>query len=91
MRETVSTVALQRGLRESVAELETLDPQKSLLSEYRKLNATALRELRRIRRNVELVLRRAIFTTAQRKDATEQLNLISHVESEFAAGVDTAH
>jgi len=91
MRETVATVAVQQRLRKSIEELETLDPQNSLLSEYRKLNARALRELRRIRRNVELVLRRAKLTPAQRKDATEQLHLISLVESGFVAGVDTAH
>jgi DNA repair ATPase RecN len=91
MRETVATVALQQRLRKSIAELEKLDPQNSLMSEYRKLNARALPELRRIRRRVELVLRRANLTPAQRKDVTEQLHLISLVESEFASGVDTAH
>jgi hypothetical protein len=91
IRETVATVATQRRLRKSMAELETLNPQSTLLSEYRKLNARARRELQAIRERVELVLRRASITEAERKAASEYSQLIALVESEFASDVDTAH
>ncbi len=91
LQETAATVAMQRRLRESIAELETLNPQSTLLSEYRKLNARARRELRAIRERVELVLRRASITEAERKAASEYLQLIALVESEFASEIDTAH
>jgi hypothetical protein len=91
MRETAATITTQRQLRKSMAELETLNPRSTLLSEYRKLNARARRELRAIRERVELVLRRATITEAERKAASEYLQLIALVESEFASDVDTAH
>ncbi len=91
MRETAATIATQRRLRKSMAELETLNPQSTLLSEYRKLNARARRELRAILERVELVLRRASITEAERKAALDYLQLIALVESEFASDVDSTH
>ena len=91
MRETAVTITTQRQLRKSMAELETLNPRSTLLSEYRNLNARARRELRAIRERVELVLRRATITEAERKAASEYLQLIALVESEFASDVGTAH
>ncbi len=91
MRETAATIAMQRRLRKSIAELENLNPQSSLLREYRRLNARARRELRAIRERVELVLRRASITEAERKAASEYLQLTALVESEFASDVGTAH
>jgi hypothetical protein len=91
MRETAATIAMQRRLRKSIAELENLNPQSSLLREYRRLNAQARRELRAIRERVELVLRRASITKAERKAASEYLQLITLVESEFALNVGTTH
>jgi len=91
MRETVATVALTQRLRKSIAELENLNPQSSLLREYRRLNARARRELRKIREHIELALRRADITETERKAASEHLHLIALVESEFASDADTAH
>jgi hypothetical protein len=91
MRETAETVALQRRLRKSVAELQRLDPHAELLKEFPKLNARALRQLRSMRKHTELLLRQPHITKAQRKEATEQLHLIALVESEFVPGLDTAH
>jgi hypothetical protein len=91
MRETAVTITTQRQLRKSMAELEALNPRSTLLSEYRNLNARARRELRAIRERVELVLRRATITEAERKAASEYLQLIALVESEFASDVGTAH
>ncbi len=91
VRETAATIAMQRRLRKSIAELENLNPQSNLLREYRRLNARAHRELLAIRERVELVLRRASDTEVERKAASEYLQLIALVESEFASAVDTAH
>ena len=91
MQDTLATVAIQRRLRSSIAELEGLDPQSSLLGEYRKLNARALRELRQTRERMELLLRRANITEVERKTATRYLILLSLGESEFATGNETAH
>ncbi len=91
MRDTVATVAIQRRLRTTITELEGLDPQSSLLSEYRKLNARALRELTQIRRRMELLLGRPNITEVERKIATRYLILVSLGESEFATGTETAH
>ena len=91
MRDTVAAVAIQRRLRTSITELEGLDPQSSLLSEYRKLHARALRELRQTRQRMELVLRRASITETERKIATRYLILISLGESELVARSTTTH
>jgi hypothetical protein len=91
IRETGETVALQRRLRKSVAELQRLDPHAELLKEFPKLNARALRQLRSMRKHTELFLRQAHITNAQRREAIEQLHLIALVESEFTSGVDTTH
>ncbi len=91
MRETAATIATQRRLRKSIAELEYLNPQSSLLREYRRLNSRARRELLAIRERIELILRRASTTEVERKAASEYLQLIALVESEFASDGDTAH
>jgi len=91
LRATLGTIAMQWRIRKSVAELERLDPHSKLLKDFPKLNARALRDLRRIRTYTEEFLRRANLTPAQRKDATKQLHLIALVESEFVSGVDTTH
>ena len=91
LREAAATVALTQRLRKSMAELENLNPQSTLLNEYRRLNARARRELRAIRERVELVVRRTNVTEAERKAASDYLQLIALVESEFASGIDTAH
>lgn len=91
MRDTVATVAIQRRLRTSITELEGLDPQSSLLSEYRKLNARALHELTQIRKRMELVLGRPNLTDVERRIATRYLILVSLGESELATGTETAH
>jgi hypothetical protein len=91
IRETGETVALQRRLRKSVAELQRLDPDAELLKEFPKLNARALRGLRKMRSHTEEFLRQVNITKAQRREATEQLHLIALVESEFVSGVDAAH
>ena len=57
VREIIATIAIQRRLRKALTELGVWDPQSSLLSEYPKLNARGLRELRKIRERI-LVLRR---------------------------------
>jgi hypothetical protein len=91
MQEIIATIAIQRRLRKALDELEVWDPQSSLLSEYPKLNARALRELRKIRERIALVLRRVNVTAVERKIATEHLHLISLVESEFIACASKAH
>ncbi len=91
LHEAAATIALTQRLRKSIAELENWNPQSSLLREYRKLNSRARRELRAIRVRVELILRRTSITETERKAASEYLQLIALVESEFASGVDTAH
>jgi hypothetical protein len=71
LRETLETIAMQWRVRKSVAELESLDPQSRLLREFPKLNARALRDLRRIRMHTEQLLRRPNLTRAQRKGCDE--------------------
>jgi hypothetical protein len=91
LRATLETIAMQWRVRKSVADLESLDPHSKLLKEFPKLNARALRDLRRIRAYTEQFLRRPNLTREQRKDASKQLHLIALVESEFTSGVHTAH
>jgi hypothetical protein len=89
--EAVATIAVTKRLGKSLADLEALDPQSSLLSEYRALNTRALRQLRRIRRDLELILRRTSISPKDRRSATAHLHLISIVESEFTSTGDTTH
>jgi len=91
VRETIATIAIQRRIRKSVTELEGLDHQSRLPTEYRRLNDKALGELRKIRERMALVLRRVDITELERKIATEYLHLIALVEPEFVAAAETAH
>lgn len=91
MQEVIATIAIQRRLRKALTELEVWDPQSSLLSEYPKLNARALRDLRRIRERIALVLRRVNVTAVEQRIATEYLHLISLVESECTACASKGH
>ena len=73
LREMTETAAMQRRLRKSMAEMESLDPDSRFLRRYRALNARALEELEDLRQGFELALRRPRLTPAQRRDALEAL------------------
>lgn len=83
VRATVlSTVVIQRHIRQAITELEESDPQGSLLTEYRKLHSTVLRKLQHCRERTEFILRCTDVTLADLEVVATYLRLISFVESD---------
>jgi hypothetical protein len=84
-------VAMLRQLREKMPLVQELEPDSRMLRDYKNMRGWAIIELRRIRAGVELELRRLDVKARERKVATDHLQLIALVESEFASDNDTAH
>jgi hypothetical protein len=89
--ETAEIVALLRDLREKMGLVEEMEPDSAMLRDYQHMRGWAIIELRRIRAGVELEVRRLDVKARERKTATDHLQLIALVESEFASDHDTAH
>jgi hypothetical protein len=90
MRETMEMVAMLQ-LRKKMALLEDREPDSRMLRDCRHMLGWPIIELRRIRAGVELELRRLDARARERKIATEHLQLIALVESEFVRDGYTAH
>ena len=83
---------MQRRLRRVMAQIESLDPESTLLDEYRVFVAVCLNRLRQVRADYEWASQQEqIFSPTQRKHAAHGVQLVSLVESEFCSDADTAH
>jgi hypothetical protein len=92
VRDTVlSTIVIQRCIKQAIRELEESAPQSGLLSEYRKLYSTVFRKLQRWRKRTEFILRCTDITLADLEVVASYLRLISFVESESEGGGVMAH
>jgi hypothetical protein len=92
VRDTVlSTIVIQRRIKQAIRELEESAPQSGLLSEYRKLHSTVLCKLQHWRKRTEFILRFNDVTLADLEVVASYLRLISFVESESEGGSVTAH
>jgi hypothetical protein len=92
VRSTVmSTIVIQRRIKQAITELEESDPHSALLTEYRRLYSTAVRKLQNCRERTEFILRCTDVTLADLEVVVTYLRHISFVESESEGGSGTAH
>ena len=92
VRSTVmSTIVIQRCIKQAITELEESDPHGALLGEYRQLHSTVLRKLQNCRKRTEFILRCTDVTLADLEVVATYLRHISFVEAESSDGSATTH
>ncbi len=92
VRATVlSTIVIQRRVRQAITELEESDPRGELLRDYRILQASLARKLQSCRERTEFMLQCTDVTLADLEVVAAYLRLISFVELEPDGDRVTAH